>query len=93
LKLNPKPVVVFERNEEENSADKCFICPGIMNRKLRHVSQTISLDAAHLRSEWTGTMYITMMKSGLNKMVPLAFALMADNKNMEGWLFFLEHRN
>jgi hypothetical protein len=90
-KLNPESVVAFERNEDTDSVDKCFICPGIMSSKLRHVCPIISLDGAHLRSEWKGTLYIATVQSGLNEIIPIALALTADNENMEGWLFFLEH--
>jgi hypothetical protein len=49
---------------------------GIMN------SPIFSLDRTHLHSEWKGTIYIATVKSLLNKIIPTAFALMADNKNV-----------
>ena len=46
VKLNPGTTSSYERNEK-NNITKIFLCPGIMNNKLRHVRPVLSFDAAH----------------------------------------------
>jgi hypothetical protein len=87
FRLNPRSVVICER-KPDNLIDSVFICPGITNSKLRHVRPVMSMDGAHLQSEWKGTLYIATLMTGLNKIIPIAYCIMAENKNDERWLFF-----
>jgi hypothetical protein len=59
-----------------------------MNSKIRHVRPVMSMDGAHLRSEWKGTLYIATVMTGLNEIIPIAYCITAENENYEGWLFF-----
>jgi len=51
----------------------------------------MSLDATHLRSEWKGTLYVASVKTACNELYPVAFAIMRDNENYEGWKWFLDN--
>ena len=62
-----------------------------MNAKLRYVRPLMSLDATHLRSIWKGTLYIASVKTGMDEIFPVAFAITLDNENNEGWNYFCEH--
>jgi hypothetical protein len=62
--------------------------PGIMNSKLGHVRPVMSMDGAHIWSEWKGTLYIAIVMTGLNEIIPIAICITVDNENYEGWLFF-----
>jgi hypothetical protein len=51
----------------------------------------MSLDAAHLKSKWKGTLYIASVKTACDEIYPVAFAICNDNENASGWKWFLEH--
>ena len=68
-----------------------FICPGIMNGKLRYVRPMVSLDATHLKSLWKGTLDIASVKTGMDEIFPIAFSITLDNENHEGWAYFCQH--
>ena len=83
-------LVVEQDNPSDPTLHKIFICPGYMNYKLKYVIPMISLDAAHLNSEYKGTLYVATVKSGKNETLPIAFGLTVENENRSGWDFFLD---
>ncbi len=87
---NPGTVIDYHR-DKNLSITKFFVCPGIMNNKLRYVRPVLSLDAAHLSSDVKGTLYLATVLSGNNEILPIAFGMTEDNENKEGWLFFLRN--
>ncbi|KAG7359842.1 transposase [Nitzschia inconspicua] len=87
------------RNEDstvraESDADQRLrrlgICPGFMKHSLRHVRPVLSLDGAHLKSQWKGTLYIASVQTACNDIYPVSFAIMKDGEDTEGWKWFLE---
>ena len=88
--LNPGSTTASER-DPENNMKRLFICPGIMATAMKYVRPMMSLDAAHLKSQWRGTMYIASVKTASDKIYPVAFAIMQENENSNGWKWFLEH--
>jgi hypothetical protein len=46
-----------------------------MKNTLKYVRPVMSLDAAHLKSKWGGTLYIASVKTGNDKIYPVAFAI------------------
>ncbi|KAG7366474.1 MULE transposase domain containing protein [Nitzschia inconspicua] len=44
-----------------------------------------------MRSEWKGTLYLATVKSALDDLYPVAFAITVDGEDLQGWLCFLEH--
>jgi hypothetical protein len=88
--LNPGSVCEYEKHDD-GSMSKIFVCPGIMNNKLRFARPVFALDAAHLSTEEKGTLYVAVIKSGNDEVLPIAIGLTGDNENLEGWLFFLKH--
>ena len=51
---NPGTIIDYDRDGNK-CITKLFLCPGIMNNKLKYVRPILSLDAAHLSSEAKGT--------------------------------------
>jgi hypothetical protein len=49
----------------------------------------MSLDAAHLKSKWKGTLYVASVKTACDEIFPVAMAIMSENENEEGWTWFL----
>jgi hypothetical protein len=90
--LNPNSVIKVE-NTRNNNIKRLFICPGIMKRSLKFVRPVMSLDAAHLKSKWGGTLYIASVKTGNDKIFPVAIAIMKEKENYNGWEWFLECLN
>ena len=90
VEKNPDSVVDYTCNGN-NCLVQCFVCPSIMNSKLKYVRPIVSIDAAHLKSVWKGTLYIATVKSAMDEIFPFAFAITADNENTAGWKFFLEN--
>ena len=69
--------------------ERIFVCPGIMKTTLRHVRPVMSLDAAHLKSKWKGTLYTASVKTGSDEIYPVAIGIMNGNENEAGWTWFL----
>ena len=89
LHLNPGSTVSYVR-EEDRSLDRVFVCPSVMKESLRYVRPIMSLDAAHLKSRWKGTLYVASVKTACDEIYPVAVAIMRDNENESGWTWFLE---
>lgn len=87
--LNEESTVRFEKDGDHLS--RIFVCPGIMKSTMRHVRPVMSLDAAHLKSQWKGTLYAASVKTACDEIYPVAIAIMNDNENNEGWSWFLRH--
>ena len=89
VKLNPGTTSSYERNEK-NNITKIFLCPGIMNNKLRHVRPVLSFNDAHVSSDIKGTLYLATIKSGNNEILPIAICMTEANECYKGWKYFLE---
>jgi hypothetical protein len=86
--LNEGSTTHIARNDD-NEVLAVFICPGFMNLALKNVRPVLSLDAAHLKSEWKGTLYTASVKTGLDELYPVAIAIICDNEDYDHWLYFL----
>ena len=60
-----------------------------MNGKLKYVRPIMAIDAAHMRSESKGTLYIATVLSSNNEILPIAITITSDNENYDGWKYFL----
>ncbi len=89
-KLNAGTIIDYQ-HKADNSLDRFFLCPGIMNNKLKLVRPVMSLDAAHMMSANNGTLYIATVKSSNNELIPVAITITAENENLNGWRYFLTH--
>ncbi len=87
---NPGTVAVYEL-VNNSSINKLFLCPGIMNNKLRFARPVMALDATHLSSDSKGTLYLACVKSGNDELLPIAIGITEDNENYAGWKYFLYH--
>jgi hypothetical protein len=85
-KNNPGSHIAFKCND--NHLNKIFICVGFMNSNLRSVRPVMSLDAAHLRSKWKGTLFIASVKTALDEIYPVAIGISSENEDYKGWFFF-----
>ena len=61
-----------------------------MKTTLRYVRPVISLDAAHLKSEWLGTLYVASVKTTCDEIYPVAAAITKENECEATWTWFLE---
>lgn len=87
---NEGSVVKYEK-DKDSSITKLFVCPGIMNNKLRFCRPVCAMDAAHLSSEYKGTLYLAVIKSGNDELLPIAIGITEHNENYKGWEYFLEN--
>ena len=87
--LNPGTTIGYEGDLDFN-LERFFVCPGIMKTTLRYVRPVMSLDACHLKSKWRGTMYVASVKTGCDRIYPVAMAIARENENEDGWTWFLE---
>ncbi|KAG7360725.1 MULE transposase domain containing protein [Nitzschia inconspicua] len=87
---NPGSTAFMERGSD-NRIQRVFVCPSFANDVLMCVRPVISIDAAHMRSEWKGTLYLATVKSALDDLYPVAYAITVDGEDLQGWLWFLEH--
>ena len=75
--------------DEDGRVQRLFVCPAFMNSAIRHARPVMSLDAAHLKSKWKGTLYVASVKTACDEIFPVAMAIMCENENEEGWTWFL----
>jgi hypothetical protein len=89
-KLNPGSLAFMEA-DEEHCINRLFVCPHFMNNSVKYAKPVMSLDAAHMKSETRGTLYVASVVTALDEVYPVAIALTADNENKDGWTWFLEN--
>jgi hypothetical protein len=65
--------------------------PGFMNNALKFVRPVISLDAAHLRSEFKGTLYVASVLTGNNDVFPIGFMIAGGNEDRQTWVQMLTY--
>ena len=83
-KSNPNSVIGYTKSEDEDLIDVHFF-PPFMNDALQFVRPVVSLDAAHLRSEWLGILYIASVLTGNNDVFPIRFMISSGNENRATW--------
>ena len=74
-----------------NCVKRLFICPGFMDDNLEHVRPVMSLDAAHMKSRWGGTLFVASVLTALDELFPVAVAITTDNESEATWTYFLQH--
>jgi len=89
MKLNPESITRVEK-DKNNAILRVFVCPGIMKTSMRYVRPIMSIDAAHLRSQWKGTMYVASVKTACDEIYPVALGVMRDNEQKQDWTWFLQ---
>ncbi|KAI2496713.1 MULE transposase domain [Fragilaria crotonensis] len=62
-----------------------------MNRALKFVRPVLSLDAAHLKSVFKGTLYVASVLTGSNDIFPIGFMISAGNEDGASWRKMLRY--
>jgi hypothetical protein len=88
--LNPDSVIGYS-HDSEKSIKHVHVFPRFMNAALKFVRPVISLDAAHLKSIYKGTMYVASVLSGTNEVYPIGFMISAGNEDGETWTTMLNY--
>ncbi|KAG7367629.1 MULE transposase domain containing protein [Nitzschia inconspicua] len=86
---NPGSTAIMEKGNDDR-IKRIFVCPPFANEALTYVRPVMSLDAAPMKSEWKGTLYVASVKSATDEIYPIAFAIVADHRNDPSWDWFLE---
>jgi hypothetical protein len=60
--FNPGSKTMAGRNDT-NNIRKLFVCPAFMEASITFVRPVMSLDAAHLKSQWRSNLYVASVKS------------------------------
>ncbi|KAI2509390.1 protein FAR1-RELATED SEQUENCE [Fragilaria crotonensis] len=81
---NPKSVIRCTKSETNELVDVYFF-PGFMNKALKFVRSVVLLDAAHLCSEYNGTLYVTSVLSGNNDVFPIGLMISSGNEDGATW--------
>jgi hypothetical protein len=68
-----------------------FLCPNFMNDSQRYVQPITSVDASRLKSMNKGTLYLAMVKTGLNEIYTVTIGIERDNEGYDCWNNFLSH--
>ena len=89
-RANPGSVLGMTRLETFELENIYFI-PSFMNNSLKFVRPVISLDAAHLRSEFKGTLYIASTLTGANDVFPIGFMIATGNEDRRTWVRMLTY--
>lgn len=88
--LNPGSTVKYETDVGCN-IEQVFIGLSIMKTTIRYVRPILYLDVTHIKSQWKGTLYSATVKTACDKLYVVAFAIMRDNENEDGWTWILEN--
>jgi hypothetical protein len=89
-KCNPLSLVGYTRGTEDCNIIDLHFFPSIANDVLKTVRPVISLDTAHLRSKYKGTLYVASVLSGGNNIYPIGFMIASGNKDRKTWTKMLE---
>ena len=79
-KCNTMSVIGCTKSQINELVDVYFF-PGFMNDALQFVRPVVSLDAAHLRSEYKGTLYTVSVLSGNNDVFPIGVLISSGNED------------
>ncbi len=77
-------LIGYTRGSGCNIVDLHFF-PSIAKDVLKTVRPGISLDAAHLQSEYKGMLYIASVLSGGDNIYPIGFIIASGNKDRKTW--------
>ena len=83
-KCNPVSVIGCTNSPTNELVDFYFF-PGFMNDTLQFVRPVVLLDAAHLRSEYKGTLYFASVLSGNNDVFPIGVLISSGNEDSATW--------
>jgi hypothetical protein len=83
-KFNPVSVIGCTKSPTNELVDVYFF-PGFMNDTLQFVRPVVLLDAAHLRSEYKGTLYVASVLSGNNDVFPIGVLISSGNEDSATW--------
>jgi len=86
---NPGSVIGYERDDEKR-LNQVYFFPKFMNNILQFVRPVISLDAAHLKSAYKGTLFVASVLSGANDVYPIGFMISNGNEDRQSWTTFLQ---
>jgi hypothetical protein len=84
-KLNPLSVMGYTLKENTGEIVDLHFFPGFVNDALRYVRPVISVDAAHLKSKYTGMLYVASVKSGNDDIYPIGFMIATGNEDKKNW--------
>ena len=88
--LNADSVIGYS-HDSERSIKHVHVFPRFMNTALKFARPVISLDAAHLKSSYKGTMYVASVLSGTNEVYPIGFMISSGNEDGETWTRMLKY--
>ena len=89
-KSNPLSIIGYTRGSACNIVEDLNFFPAIANDVLKRVRSVISLDAAHLRSEHNGMLYIASVLSGGDAIYPIGFIISTGNEDRKTCTKMLE---
>ena len=81
---NAGSFVLYVHNEDLIMKFLCLF-PSFMNDSLKFVRPIISLDAAHLKSKYKGTLLAATVLSATNELYPLGFMISSGNEDLSSW--------
>ena len=85
---NPGSFVSYARNDDLTLKWLC-IFPSFIDQSLKFVRPIISLDAAHLKSKYKGTLFVATVLSATNELYPLGFMISSGNEDLQSWTVML----
>jgi hypothetical protein len=80
MKCSPMPVIGCTKSPT-NELLNVYFFPGFMNNTLQFVRPVVSLDTAHLRSEYKGTLHIASVLSGNDDVFPIGVLISSGNED------------
>ena len=88
-RCNPSSLIGYSRDQNCNMVDLHFFIP-FANDVLKTARPVVALDAAHLRSEYKGVLYIASVLSGGKDIYPIGFMISMGNEDGPTWTKMLK---
>ena len=73
--------------DEHKCIQHIFVCPTYTDKVLSYMHPVISVDAAHLKSAYKGTIFIYSGLTGSDEAYILAFGISGGNEDCRTWIY------
>ena len=74
--------------DDQKCIQHVFVCPAYTDKVFSYMHPVISVDAAHLKSAYKGTLFIYLGLTGFDEAYILAFGISGRNEDYQTWNTF-----
>jgi len=87
---NPSSTVSVLRDTRTKAFKHLFVCLGAYKRLFEVCPKVLTLDAAHMKTNMRGNLFLCMQMDANHHYFPIAFGVHCGNEDRESWTWFLQ---